>query len=341
MQQIVHADKNIHPVFDAIERLYAFVSDRDRPSTITNLAVFPSSFEKTYILLQEYGKVKYDVNFNVKSYDKLKVDKYPTKNIIVCFSGGKDSVATVLHYQKLRYNIVIYHSKGINQTYKDEWKSAQKLAEKLGCRYVQDEVQLSGSHDWIEHPLKNMIIANRALQWGIRNGFSTKIAFGNYSTSSVDDDPFDVCGGDDKETWRAYEAIIKTVLPKFKIYTPLRNIQSSFTALEKHPELLPEILSCIGPYRYREYLHTNNEKKYKLKLLPHRCGSCWKCAVEYIYYTDHNILEYSRDYYKHCIQILKRTLKKENAVKIRNDKLVWREWCFYSIEKSKYFKDVS
>jgi len=165
MQQIVHADKNIHPVFDAIERLYAFVSDRDRPSTITNLAVFPSSFEKTYILLQEYGKVKYDVNFNVKSYDKLKVDKYPTKNIIVCFSGGKDSVATVLHYQKLRYNIVIYHSKGINQTYKDEWKSAQKLAEKLGCRYVQDEVQLSGSHDWIEHPLKNMIIANRALQW--------------------------------------------------------------------------------------------------------------------------------------------------------------------------------
>lgn len=295
--------------------------------------------KRRIFLLQEYGKVKYDVNFSVRSYDKLKVDKYPTKNIIVCFSGGKDSVATVLHYQKLGYNIVIYHLKGINQTYKDEWKSAQKLAEKLECRYVQDEVQLSGSHDWVEHPLKNMIIANRALQWGIRNEFSTKIAFGNYSTSSVVDDPFEVCGGDDKETWRAYEAIIKTVLPKFKIYTPLRNIQSSFTALEKHSELLPDILSCIGPYRYREYLHKNNEKKYVLKLLPHRCGSCWKCAVEYIYYTDHNILEYNRNYYKHCIQILRKVLKTENDISIRNERTIWERYLFYPVEQSKYFKE--
>lgn len=56
MQQIVHTDKNIHPVFDAIERLYTFVSDRNRPNTITNLAVFPSSFEKTYIFIARIRK---------------------------------------------------------------------------------------------------------------------------------------------------------------------------------------------------------------------------------------------------------------------------------------------
>lgn len=338
MQRVIHR-KSIHKIFDDVDRLYTFVSDRDRQATMQNLTVFPSCFEEAYKLLQKYGKLKYDVVFSTTAqYNKLAVHNYNPKNIIVCFSGGKDSVATVLHYQKLGYNVLIYHVKGINQTYKDEWKSAQTLAEKLGCEYVQEEVSLQGAHDWTEHPLKNWIIANMALQYGICNEFSTKIAFGNYRTSSVEDDPFEVCGGDDIEMWKAYEVIIKKVLPKFKIYLPLRNIQSSYTQLVKRADILPYIQSCIGPFRYREYLKMNNEKKYQIKLLPHRCGSCWKCALEYIYFTDHGIFEYSRDFYKHCIAVLKRTLKNESGIKIREERTIWYRFCFYSISKSRYFK---
>lgn len=338
MQRVAHEQQNIHPLFDSIENFYAFASEKTT-DTRWNLTVFPVSFKSVYKILNEYGDLRKNVKFVTRRYAKLSFKQYPRKNIIVCFSGGKDSVATVLYYQKRGYSVIAYHLKGINQTYKDEWKTAQLLAQKLNCKYIQEEIHLSGKHEWVEHPIKNYIIASMALQWGIRNNFSIKIAFGNYSTSYLDDDPFDVCGGDDIEMWKAYEKIIRQIIPRFHMFIPLENIQTSFTLIEKQPELFIHIQSCIGPFRYREYLHNNNEKKYKIKLLPHRCGSCWKCAVEYIYLSDHNILEYSVAFYKHCIQILRNTLKKESGIYLRSERAVWSRYFFYPIEQSRYFND--
>ena len=336
MQTVNHKKPNIHPIFDSIERFYAFMSERGPRTSLLN-PVFPCSFKEVYNLFTEYGKTKFDVKFNVVRWDKLVLPQYPKKNIIVCFSGGKDSVATALHYQKLGYNVYLYHVKGINKTYKDEYKAVQRLADYLGLPLTIEEVQLKGDHEWTEHPMKNMIIADMAIQYGIRENIGIKIAFGNYYTSHIYDDPFEVCAGDDIEMWRAYERIIKSVIPGFKMYIPLRNIQTSYNAINERPELLELIQSCIGPYRYREYLHDNNEKKYGIKLLSHRCGSCWKCAAEYIWYTDHKKLEYNEDFYKHCLQVLRNTVKKEDGIHIRSDRSVWQRYMFYPIKQSKYF----
>ena len=339
MQTVNHEKPNIHPVFDSIERFYAFTSERGPRTSLLN-AVFPQSFEELYKLFTEYGKTNYDVKFNVRQWDKLKLTQYPKENVIVCFSGGKDSVATALHYQKCGYKVFLYHVRGINKTYKDEYKTVEQLAEYLDLPLEIEEVQLQGNHCWVEHPMKNMIIANMAIQFGIEQNIGTKIAFGNYYTSHIYNDPFEVCAGDDIEMWRAYERIIKEIIPNFKMYIPLRNIQTSYNAINEQPELLKMIQSCIGPYRYREYLHNNNEKKYEIELLPHRCGSCWKCAAEYIWYADHGKLQYNEQYYKHCINILRKTLKAENGINYHSERLVWQQYMFYPIKKSKYFQKV-
>lgn len=336
MQTVKQQKQNIHPLFDIIESCYALTSEQPRRTLIN--AVFPRCFEELYKLFDEYGKTNYNVDFDVRRYNKLQFPEYPKKNIIVCFSGGKDSVATALHYQKCGYNVFLYHVKGINKTYIDEYKTVEQLAEYLDLPLEMEEVQLQGDHCWTEHPMKNMIIANKAIQFGIEQNIGIKIAFGNYYTSHLYNDSFEVCAGDDIEIWRAYERIIREIIPGFKMYIPLRNIQTSYNAINEQPELLKMIQSCIGPYRYREYLHNNNEQKYGIKLLLHRCGSCWKCAAEYIWYTDHKKLEYNEGFYKHCLSILRKTLKKENGVDYRSERSVWNQYMFYPIKKSKYFQ---
>ena len=332
MQTITHSSKNIHFIFDEFESVYALTSEK-HDKLVT--PVFDESFEELFRLFKEYGNVEYSPSLANKRFIPLNTGAKTKDTIIICISGGKDSFATILHYLKQGYKIYLYHLRGINFTYKDEYKTVQNLANRLDLPLTIEDIKLTGKQDWVEHPMKNMIIANMALQYGIRNNITTNIAFGNFSTSSLNLDPFDVCGGDCKEMWKAYEHIIQKVLPNFTIYTPLENFQDTINALLEKPEYLPYVQSCIGPYRYREYLHNRNEQRYGIQLPDHRCGSCWKCCLEYCVFCDNDIYEYNEAYYKHCLDILRRTLYTETGIKY-DLQAVWQHYFFYDKNRSKF-----
>ena len=335
MQLIKHGLHNIHPVFDDIESIYAYTSVKEHPKTLIN-PVFNRAFESVLETFNEYGYTNYQVDYKDTKYKPLDTPK-SAKKVIVCFSGGKDSTATALYYREKKYKVYLYHLKGINFTYKDEWKTVEKLADKMGMELIIDNVELTGKQEWIEHPLKNWIVASRALQWGITHNVTSKIAFGNFSTSSLDNDPFDVCGGDCRELWELYSDVMGNVVKSnFKILTPLYNMQDSLDILMEHKDIATECQSCIGAYRYRDYLHKKNCKKFGLDLPEHRCFSCWKCCLEYIVYTDNDIYEYNKDMYEHCLDILKKTLKNEQNIRVDRDD-VWEHYFFYSREDSKYY----
>ena len=332
MQTITHNAKNIHSIFDEIERAYVLTSEK-RDKLVT--PVFDESFEMLFELFKDYGNVEYSPALSKKHFIPLDTAFSDEKTIIICVSGGKDSLATILHYLKSDYKIYLYHLKGINFTYKDEYKVVEELAQKLNLPLFEEEIKLSGKQEWVEHPMKNMIIASMALQYGIRSKLTTNIAFGNFNTSTLDSDPFDVCAGDCKEMWEAYEKIIHRVLHNFSIQSPLVNFQDTIDSILKHSQYLEHTQSCIGPYRYREYLRTNNEKKYQITLPPHRCGSCWKCCLEYCVFCDNDIYEYNTSYYQHCLRILQSTLYKETGMKYNIDE-TWNHYFFYGKEKSKH-----
>ena len=334
MQTITHETKNIHHIFDDIETAYMITSETSCNHSLF-ATVFDDSFKKLFDIFKEQSDVKYFCEYRNKRFTTLNYSVEDDKTIIICISGGKDSLATILHYKDLGYKIYLYHLKGINLTYKDEYKAVEQIAEILDLPLITEEVQLKGKQEWIEHPMKNMIIASMALQYGIRNNLTTNIAFGNFSTSSLATDPFEVCGGDCKEMWEVYEQMIQRVLPNFKIQTPLSNFQDTIDALLEHSEYLEYTQSCIGPYRYREYLKSNNEKKYSIKLPQHRCGSCWKCCLEYCVFCDNGIYEYNAEYYEHCMRILQKTLYKETGIKYNKEE-TWQHYFFYDRSKSKW-----
>ena len=337
MQTIKHEEgyTSINKIFDDIEKAYVLTSTQRKETLLPIL--FDNSFITLFEIFRDYGEQTFNIQLNDMSYEKIKLGKYDKKNIILAFSGGKDSIAAALHYKKLGYNVYLYHMRGINKTYVDEWKNAKELADALGLPIYLDDIHLLGSHMYTEHPMKNMLIANGMIKYGIENNIGVKIAFGNYYTSHIEDTKFDVCSGDSQDMWRAYEEIVSRVLPRFRVLVPLQNINTSLKAMVKHPELLPLCKSCVGSYRYRKWLHETNEHKYGIELLPDRCGSCWKCAEEYIYMTDHNVLQYNRKYYQHCLDVLVKDAKLENRA-VANYEELWGNYLQYDIRKSRYFQ---
>ena len=318
--QYITCGKHLNSLFKEFEKLYTYTSDIEHATTL-----LPSSyslcFKPLIDLFNKHSKSSYNVNYKRTEYKHIVPKKSKLTNngrIILCYSGGKDSTATAIRLKNEGWDIILYHLRGINQTYKDEYKTAEKVAELLNIPIIIENISLKGKHDWTEHPMKNMIVANHAIQWGIDNDFTTNICFGNFTTSSLYSDSFEICGGDCREMWEVYEGIIQQIIPKFHMHFVLSSFQDTVDIIRQNKELLPFVQSCIGPYRYREYLHTKNENRYGVKLLPHRCGSCWKCCLEYCMFEDNP----NNEFYNHCIDILSKTLKQETGIKhTRNEVL--------------------
>ena len=332
MQVIKHEYQNLSPVFDELEQFYTLTSERVQKDKLFQ-PIFDETLKSIQDLFNTYANTDYDFRYTFKAQKQLDTAGFNSKNIIVCFSGGKDSIAAVLRYLKRGYNVYLYHMRHINGPLSDEWQICQEIAEQLQLPLYIDTVTVSGHHDWIEHPMKNMIIANGALNYGIREKIGTKIAFGNYYSSSVLYDNFTFCGGDDIEMWRAYEKIIQRIIPKFRMYICLKNLGTTLNTVCKNTELLNKSVSCLSRANMRQYWHEWTENKFGVKLQKHRCGRCYKCQVEYIYMADHNLQPYNEAYYNYCLNGLTRNLEKETGFKY-NIETVWNSFFFYPIEKS-------
>lgn len=334
MQTIKHEQLNIHPIFDEIERFYQAVSEKSNQSLIA--PVFDYSFQELQDLFNSFTDTDFNFNFINKPFTTVKLPRRRKKNIIICFSGGKDSLAVVLYYMQLGYNVYLYHLKHINPPLYDEVDRAIEIAKVLDLPIYVDTVKLSGKHDYIEHPMKNMIIANGALQYGIKEKIGTDIAFGNYSTSTVYDDNFEYCGGDDIETWRVYEKIIQRIIPKFKMHLVLSSLADTLEIVCHNKELLEMSVSCLGRASMRNYWHDWVKNKFEIILPKYRCGRCYKCCIEYIYMTDHELQEYNEEYYKYCFNNLKKNFDTETGIK-HNDLEVWDHYFFYDIKESQCY----
>lgn len=339
MQTIKHGAgySYIHPLFLSIDRFYADMSEDTSMKSLIPYT-YDTTFAPLLEIFQTYGEFTKSVAFRDVLYTPIEVTDQ--KTMIVCFSGGKDSFACARHYQKLGYKVILYHVHGINRAYLGERAVAQQCADAMGLPIYFESVHYEGDHCWVEHPMKNMIIANMAITFGIRNGFGTKLAFGNFRTSHLEDNEFSVCGGDCVEMWDAYVTIVRRILPKFKVYYPNVNAQTAFYALQREPQYLPYVMSCLAPNRFREQFRRRTLKSHHVELLPNRCGCCWKCALEYIWFTDNNILEFDMQYYLHCIRILHYTLRKETGVIYNTVRSVWDEYLFYPMTKSKAYKEL-
>lgn len=335
MQRIKRVNPNISKVMDDIDAIYTLTSDVATHPLIR--PVFDESCKSLIELFNTYWYETYEVDYADISYDRLQTNY--NKNMILSFSGGKDSIASAIKWRDEGYNVYLYHMKKINRSFSDEWESAQKCAELLDMPIFFDEISYSGKHMWMEHPMKNMIIANGALSYGIREGISTNIAFGNYTTSVLVDNPFDRCAGDCMDMWENYERIIQRVLPDFKIHCNLSNMNETLDIVSKHKDLYENSHSCLCRHSLRPYRNNWVKEKFGIVLPRLRCGSCYKCAVEYIYMADHDKMPFNEVYYKYCLNQLLKVMINENVYP-RNVYGIWEHFMLYDIKESKIYDQM-
>lgn len=337
MQSIIHTENNfqyISNLFYDLEYLYTLTSEKTHKQIKLKLVERGVS-KQLYPILQLFNNAGYHYDFNYvdKRYDKIDVSGISKNNMIVCFSGGKDSFATILHYMNKGYDVTLYHVTGLNKHYTKEIYSVDAIANELKLPFVIEDISYKGQHEWIEHPLKNIVMVNMALNYGLQHNLAYKIAVGDFFTTKLVDNVFEVCGGDCADFLRTWEKIVP--IKNFHIYLPFRNYHNSYNMIMRYGKqnLLPHIQSCMTPNRFRELFKKRTESKYHIELLPERCGCCWKCAIEYIWMVDHDVFSLNKDYYKHCLSVLRNNLVKEQGILYNSVIDVWEHYFFYNIPR--------
>ena len=336
MQTVKRINPNAFSLMDDIDRLYAYLSDK--PSTALFYPTYDKSFEDLIETFNLYMGEKWKVNYaDIPCEQMSPIDN---NNVILTFSGGKDSIASALKHKEAGENVFLYHMKHINPSFSDEWKCAEESAKLLGLPIFFDDIQFSGHHMYMEHPMKNMLIVNGALSYGIREGISTRIAFGNYINSYLDENVFERCAGDCVDMWERYETIIQRVIPDFMIEVNMESMGDTLNVLADRADLLNASLSCLCRHSLRDYRRNWVKDKFGVELYQKRCGSCYKCCVEYIYMVDHDKLPISKPYYKYCLGQLCKVMYEEEGM-IYSVRELWRHFFAYSRDESKLADELS
>ena len=203
-----------------------------------------------------------------------------------------------------------------------------------------ENIKLSGKNTYLEHPLKNQVVCSLALNYAINNDLGTCIAFGDFTSDKVDEGLFDRNWSDTQEMWHSYIKYIKTYIPSFELKTPFNNYLDTLNIVGKNMYILNMTQGCLSPQRFKNKLHNFNKEKYNVNLLDNRCGSCWKCSVEYIYLADKGFIEPNDDFYIHCLDVLKKKMKEEKPLlpKAKNYKDVYCAYLYGNYENS-YLKN--
>jgi hypothetical protein len=224
------------------------------------------------------------------------------KRVVLGFSGGKDSLAAALKLQAWGYVPVPLFVQGINRSYPQELEHAQALCRHFGWKLMVARVKLRGETPYKENPVKNQLLLALQLDLGLKLG-TNLVAQGNLIQDRAADLNFTAGFSD---AWEMFDAFQRSV-PVAKVFHSLLNNESdSFITLSRAPEAFALLSSCMMPVRYKAQLTRRNEAKFKLQLLPGRCGSCYKCADEYLHMVALQLTEPNRPFMLHCLELARK-----------------------------------
>ena len=285
--------------------------------------------------------LQHDLNVNYEHIDKQINNIKRNNNVVVAFSGGKDSTATALKMRDIGKNVYLFYVKGINKAYPDEMEHAIELANKLGMPIHIESVKQTGYTSFKESPIKNQLIASMALDYAIENNIGCSVAFGDFTTDNVNNSQFMESWSDTQEMWSAWVDFVRTYVPNIELIIPFKTYNETLDVISDNPQILESVCGCILPYRFRKVTRNNNEKKYGISLLPNRCGSCWKCCTEYIFLADKGVLPLNLEFYKHCLNFLVKKLPTTRPeIKEINIKGAYEAFLHRPITKSVLYNDL-
>lgn len=248
------------------------------------------------------------------------------KRLVVGFSGGKDSLAALLEARAQGYDVTAFHVAGINRGAPDERQYAARMARRCGLPMVVRTVKLAGKLEYPENYVKNQFIVAAMVQWGAPQGIA------NYSLGNALSRTVATCHPrytltDTVELLKAMQPFFEASYPAYRYHWFLDNGTDSYRILVKYaPNSIPFVKGCLALPWQKKIWREANERKYGLRLLPNRCGSCGKCCLEYVILYDMGYLDAAQGrgnagFRKHCIDYLRRVAPRETPHAKNPDKL--------------------
>lgn len=228
------------------------------------------------------------------------------KKIMIGLSGGLDSVYFMHRLIDDGYDVTAVYIDNVNRTSaKTEVKQARKIAREAQVPFFNIKMKFP-LQTFPENPLKNQLILSVMLDLGIKKGIY-RYALGCDWTSPLEDAITGYTVTDSAEVNKYFWEGVKKHFPQAELIF-LNEEEKKYKRYDylykNHYNSLLNVSSCISPQRFREKLHKINKKKYKLELWQGRCGSCYKCSIEYILLVETKHVLKNSKFYDHCWDIL-------------------------------------
>lgn len=337
MQTIERQYKNALPILDEIDRLYGELSVYQTRSLIP--PVFDRRVSPIVDNFNRYSESVWTFDYTDKptATTSLGGDR-----VVLCFSGGRDSIVSLMKYRDEGRDVVLYHMHGVNASQSDEIQAAEECAKYFNVPLICETLRYHGHNCWMEHPMKNIVIANGALNQCITKNVGSVVAFGNYTETFLRNINFEVCASDCMDMWEAYENVLSEDIPDFHVAINLENLGETMDRICGNDEVLDMSLSCLCRHSLRAYRHQWVKDKFGIVLPKRRCGSCAKCTAEYIYRADHGQTAFSESYYRYCMnQLYKVTIRGEAGFgAINNVTDVFETFLYYPVEQSRIYDQI-
>lgn len=224
--------------------------------------------------------------------------------VMVALSGGLDSVYLMCKLKEQGYDVYAVHVDGLNkQSIGFEQKSAKETARQAGAHYMLIKFS-APKQAFPDNPFKNQMILSMLLDIGIKKGIY-RYALGSDWTTPLAESTVGFTLTDSIEVNRSFWDGVKNRFKQAElIFIPDNEKKIDRLKYLADKSILNNVSSCISPFRFRDSLHKGNESKYKIKLMQGRCGSCYKCAMEYILLVETGRLKKDTAFYNHSWEVL-------------------------------------
>lgn len=247
-------------------------------------------------------KIKWNTEVTSKDYDFTISSIEENNKVMLGLSGGLDSVYFMHVLKDKGYDVTAVHIAGLNKSYaKAEAEQAKKIAEMAGVHFINVNFN-APTQCFPDNPFKNQLILSIMLDIGSKRGIY-RYAVGSDWTTPLKEAVVGFTITDSIEVNSEFWNGVKNHFPQAELIF-IGSTEKKYERLQylykNHLNSLQNVSSCISPLRFRQHLHEKNSKKFGINLMKNRCGSCYKCCMEYILLVHAGLLKKKNDYYEHC-----------------------------------------
>jgi hypothetical protein len=241
----------------------------------------------------------------VKKTGVLKpIIKEKEKYISVAFSGGKDSLATLLRAMKKYKHVKCFYVMGMSPLYPNEKRQTFKVADYLRIKLNKINLKLNEKLWLTESVIKNQLIYAAIME----NDKKRPIAIGFGGTKEIGPQSM-AFFHDSKKSFYLFHEFAKKAWGSHKLLPLLKNEIESYLILNKlgSTKLYSMTASCMTPPTDKKNVRKDIEKRFKVKLSnQYECGGCYKCVEKALINSMFFHKKYPKEYIDECKRLIKK-----------------------------------